>query len=321
MVGLGYVAAHVAEQEKRKPIELDLTDPPNECVSVPRDKRLGLLLRRVPQWWLTQPAFGATPASGWTRALRRVLRRHLARSPRAGRGPAPRGRQGVHRQPVRARRGGGPAGHRTGQGDGRQPHLLARPVPQRPHTDPARRTGATGNYPNTVNLLLGGGDMAGYQAGSTFKMFAMLAALEPGLPLSTAIYAPHRYPPATTASGPSAAAAALVPVERQRVDDRAPDHVERVRQVGEHLLRPARAAGRRRVRGAHGRAARPALAHRHRPDDGRPGPGDGGARSPWGWPTPRRWRWPDAYATVAADGMYCEPLPVLSITGPDGSAR
>ena len=40
------------------------------------------------------------------------------------------------------------------------------------------------NHPNTVNqLVAGGGAIDGYQAGSTFKLFALLAALESGLPL------------------------------------------------------------------------------------------------------------------------------------------
>ena len=41
--------------------------------------------------------------------------------------------------------------------------------------------GIKGNYPNTVNPLLGGGDLPGYQAGSVFKMFTMVAALEQGV--------------------------------------------------------------------------------------------------------------------------------------------
>ena len=39
------------------------------------------------------------------------------------------------------------------------------------HSDPAKRDPVKGNYPNTVVPLLGGGDMPGYQAGSTFKIF------------------------------------------------------------------------------------------------------------------------------------------------------
>ena len=44
-----------------------------------------------------------------------------------------------------------------------------------------RRTRRQPEYPNTVNqLVAGGGGVTGYQAGSTFKMFTMLAALEAG---------------------------------------------------------------------------------------------------------------------------------------------
>jgi membrane peptidoglycan carboxypeptidase len=42
-----------------------------------------------------------------------------------------------------------------------------------------------------VNLALGGG--AGFQAGSTFKVFVLAAAIEQGIPLSTVIRAPQKY--------------------------------------------------------------------------------------------------------------------------------
>ena len=65
------------------------------------------------------------------------------------------------------------------------------------------------NYPNTVAPLLGGGDLAGYQAGSTFKMFPMLAALDSGMTLSTSFNAPVPLPvrPSTTAGRPPTPAA------------------------------------------------------------------------------------------------------------------
>ena len=51
-----------------------------------------------------------------------------------------------------------------------------------------------GTYPNTTNpLLTGNADAPGYQAGSSFKLFTMLAALEEGMPLSTTIYSPYQY--------------------------------------------------------------------------------------------------------------------------------
>jgi membrane peptidoglycan carboxypeptidase len=51
-----------------------------------------------------------------------------------------------------------------------------------------------GTYPNTTNPLLSGNSaVAGYQAGSSFKMFTMLAALEAGMPLDTTIYSPYQY--------------------------------------------------------------------------------------------------------------------------------
>ena len=72
------------------------------------------------------------------------------------------------------------------------------------HTDRAKReAGLKGNYPNTVNPLLGGGDMAGYQAGSTFKIFTLLAALDEGLPLSTSFNAPPRLRHPTTSPRPA----------------------------------------------------------------------------------------------------------------------
>ncbi|MFI5889815.1 transglycosylase domain-containing protein [Actinoplanes sp. NPDC051513] len=47
-----------------------------------------------------------------------------------------------------------------------------------------------GTYPSTTNpIVSGGGDVDGYQAGSTFKMFTMVTALKQGIPLTKTINA------------------------------------------------------------------------------------------------------------------------------------
>jgi len=62
-------------------------------------------------------------------------------------------------------------------------------------SDPRKaRAKVKATYPNTTNpILTGGGDINGYQAGSVFKMFTMVAALEKGYPLATSIKAEDTY--------------------------------------------------------------------------------------------------------------------------------
>ncbi|MDG4820366.1 penicillin-binding protein [Asanoa sp. WMMD1127] len=65
----------------------------------------------------------------------------------------------------------------------------------KPHSNPAEaERGVRGTYPVTANpLITGGGGVNGYQAGSTFKIFAAVAALQKGMPLATEINAQQVY--------------------------------------------------------------------------------------------------------------------------------
>jgi membrane peptidoglycan carboxypeptidase len=62
-------------------------------------------------------------------------------------------------------------------------------------SDPNKaKLGILGTYPETTNpLLTGGNDISGYKSGSTFKMFTMLAALEKGYPADFTINAKSPY--------------------------------------------------------------------------------------------------------------------------------
>ncbi|MCM4083860.1 transglycosylase domain-containing protein [Paractinoplanes hotanensis] len=61
-------------------------------------------------------------------------------------------------------------------------------------SDPKKAAkGIRGSYPNTTNpLLTGGGDITGYQAGSVMKIFTIVATLEEGYPLDYTIKAKKR---------------------------------------------------------------------------------------------------------------------------------
>ena len=65
----------------------------------------------------------------------------------------------------------------------------------KPHSNPTEAArGVRGTYPITTNpLITGGGGVHGYQAGSTFKIFPAVAALQQGFPLATEINAPQVY--------------------------------------------------------------------------------------------------------------------------------
>ena len=102
------------------------------------------------------------------------------------------------------------------------------------------------------------GDANGFQAGSTFKVFVLAAAINQGIPLSTSIVSPDslELPDSSfeTCDGPYAGSGSLAGLQLHRLGDLRPLH--RHPEVGQHLLRPARAAH------------RDVRAHRARREDG-----------------------------------------------------
>jgi membrane peptidoglycan carboxypeptidase len=191
-------------------------------------------------------------------------------------------------------------------------------------TDPAKRKlGIKGTYPVTTNpLISGGGDISGYKAGSTYKMFTMLAALEKGFTLDFTIHAVSPYQskyivgtndPSVCPDGvhwcPRNASASMsgnrnmwtgyggsvntyfVPLEEKVGSDNA---IAMAKRLG--------------------------VQFRNSNDQLYTGPGHADSFGPFtiGVTDSVPLELANAYATVAADGKYCEPMPVLSIKDHNG---
>jgi membrane peptidoglycan carboxypeptidase len=310
MAKMGVISADQATTAKAAPIGLNPQRQPNDCASVaPEHNDWGFFCDYFRQWWDAQPQFGATTADrdlalrtgGYTvvttldpsiqaAALTQSLKVYGYGTARA--------------LPIAV----------VQPGTGR---VLALAVNRHYSLDANPPEHA--KYPNTVNqLVAGGGSVTGYQSGSTFKLFTMLAALEEGKTLDTVFNAPS--PLVTPYPGtPGTCGGKWCPVNNS------PDWMDGFRTMWtgfgrsvntyfvwleEQIGPPAAVAMAQRL-GIQFRAASDAKL----------------AASPATWgaftlgvvdTTPLDLA--NAYATIANKGVYCAQLPVLSIKDASGNA-
>jgi membrane peptidoglycan carboxypeptidase len=310
MAKMKIITGAQAKRAKSQPLNLRQSPPPpNRCVSVaPEHNDWGFFCDYVHQWWRSQQAFGATTALREFNLKRGGYRIVTSLDP------------GIQASAMRESLAVYPYGNARAlplavvqPGTGR---VLAMAVNRHyslaPNPDNAP-------YPNTVNQFVAGDDnLAGYQAGSTFKMFTMLAALDSGRPLATLFNAPspivtHWPIPGATACGgfycPPNANPAWMNGPRLMWDGFG-------RSVNtywiwlEEQIGADKAVAMAQKLGIQFRSSLDARLAREKAADW--GPFTLGVSQT----TPLDLA--NAYATVAAEGMYCAPLPVMSITTADG---
>ncbi len=183
-------------------------------------------------------------------------------------------------------------------------------------SDPRKAAkGVRGTYPNTTNpLLSGGGDISGYQAGSVFKMFTLVAALENGYPLAYPINTTYRYKSGYRDSGSPAECGGFYCPTNASKNEKGPYNMWTGfgASVNTYFVPLAESVGAEKVVdvaqrfGVQFRSPREKeMATRNAEDWGSFTLGVSAS-------TPLEMA--NAYATLAADGKYCAPTPVQQIT-------
>ncbi|MDI1462936.1 transglycosylase domain-containing protein [Catellatospora sp. KI3] len=187
---------------KAEPLKVVGEFTANGCVQASNIK-WGFFCDFLERWWNQQEVFGATPydrerqlRSGGYRiitsldpatqsAMDRSIDRALNKNPDLDKNRWPWKSDAVMLAGIEPG-----TGKVRGLATNRNFKLDSRTKPQNgPASNPAlARRGIRGSYPNTTNpLITGSADLGGYQAGSVMKIFTLVSALENGFPLSYTI--------------------------------------------------------------------------------------------------------------------------------------
>lgn len=318
MVDLDMIPKDQADQAKNEGIVLNKTSEPSKCENAPDAPRYGFYCAYFLEWWKENPAFGKTRAEREDNLKRGGYRINLAYNPSvADSAQAAVDSQVSHNdrfmlgivlvEPN--------TGRVLGMANNRTFSLQENPGGEK--------------YPNTtIPLMTGTETSPGYQAGSTFKMFTAVAALERGYPLSTKKNSPYQYKSKYYGSPGDGASCSVgggtwVYCPRNHGKSVAGNYtmwsgfgwsvntyfIQLEEEVGVPAVADTAQKMGARIRGKEDQEFIQAA----RDNDRVGGPFTLGISQV----TPLDMA--SAYATLAARGKYCEPLPLQAITKADGT--
>jgi membrane peptidoglycan carboxypeptidase len=322
MLQMKYITPAQYAAAKKAKIPRTTNRPGNGCVAVQKNQ-WGFFCDYFYRWWLSQPAFGANEydrerllkGGGYKIVTSLDIKAQASARKRILEQTSDDNKNALLLAGVEP-------------GTGRVRTLAANrayklPDPKHPNalsSDPKLAAkGIRGTYPDTTNpIISGGGGINGYQAGSVFKMFTMVAALENGMGLDTSIQSPERFISQYLDSGsPPECGGHYCPTNASASETGTYNMWTGFgKSINTYFVPLEQRVGAEKVVDV---AKRFGIQFRAKQDN------DLATKYAHDWgaftlgvsaSTPLDIA--DAYATLAADGMYCSPTPIQSITSSDG---
>jgi membrane peptidoglycan carboxypeptidase len=316
MVKLNYITEAQRQEVMKEPLVITGHPTPNGCISV-LDNSWGFFCDYLYRWWLQQPAFGADvyerearlKSGGYTIytsldvTAETSAKRNIEKIDPTGSNPTALMLAGVE------------------PGTGRIELMAVNRVYSNdnshngPITNPGKR-GQKSTWPNTTNPLISGGeDVYGYQFGSSFKVFTLTAALEKGIPMNYNINTTSPYVSKYVIDPKSPAACNgdhYCPVNANPPWMNGPRNMWTGlgRSVNTYWVPMEELVG---AQNAVNAAKQLGLQFRAPSDATLSNNANGWGAFTLGVSAATPLDMANAYATLAADGKYCEPLPVLEI--------
>jgi membrane peptidoglycan carboxypeptidase len=192
MASLDMVTDAEAAEAKEQPLGLDPREVRSECVDVPTAD-WGFFCDYFKEWWASQEVFGETERDRISLLKRGGFQIVTSLDPDLQEASMDIIHDEIDDDDPRA------LGSVTiTPGTGHIRSMAVNRVYSLDQSENGPRTDGddsiASNYPNTTIPLLSGNEkVSGFPAGSTFKMFTMLAALEQGWPLKTKLPSPKQY--------------------------------------------------------------------------------------------------------------------------------